>query len=244
MTCPSKATDTRYRRHYYHTRYQFSNEIHTGQAIIQARNSDDVCTDDIFLTDYQNCLQCSGPDNVDIWRYYGGTLTTAASSCGLSTTPLSGEQPDVGPAIPAGGSDDTTTSEEATSSATSAPTTATTATEEAPTTTATSTAEEESSAAPTTTATTATGDATEAPTSTAEEGSPSETQETTATTGYATELPTSTGESVSATSTGYVTSSATDSGYVTLAPSATQGGNGTTATTTVSLYYRVFKIVH
>ncbi|KAI0382022.1 hypothetical protein F5Y04DRAFT_56133 [Hypomontagnella monticulosa] len=73
-----------------------------GQAIIQGRNSADVCNDNIFLTDYQNCLQCAGPDNVNIWQYYGNTLSRTASTCGLSTTPLSGKQPDVGPAIPAG----------------------------------------------------------------------------------------------------------------------------------------------
>ncbi|KAI2640629.1 hypothetical protein GGS26DRAFT_539094 [Hypomontagnella submonticulosa] len=75
-----------------------------GQAIIQGRNSADVCHDDVFLTDYKNCLQCAGPDNQDIWQYYGTTLTKDATPCGLSTTPLSGKQPDVGPAVPAGGS--------------------------------------------------------------------------------------------------------------------------------------------
>jgi hypothetical protein len=42
-----------------------------GQAIIQARASPSYCTDNIFLTDYKNCLQCSGPDNVNIWSMYG-----------------------------------------------------------------------------------------------------------------------------------------------------------------------------
>ena len=42
-----------------------------GQAIIQARSSPSYCTDNIFLTDYKNCLQCSGPDNVNIWSMYG-----------------------------------------------------------------------------------------------------------------------------------------------------------------------------
>lgn len=37
-----------------------------GQAIIQGRNSADVCHDDIFLTDYKMCLQCAGPDNQNI----------------------------------------------------------------------------------------------------------------------------------------------------------------------------------
>jgi hypothetical protein len=42
-----------------------------GQAIIQARGSPSYCTDNIFLTDYKNCLQCAGPDNVNIWSMYG-----------------------------------------------------------------------------------------------------------------------------------------------------------------------------
>ncbi|KAI0842196.1 hypothetical protein F5Y06DRAFT_259228 [Hypoxylon sp. FL0890] len=73
-----------------------------GQAIIQGRSSADVCHDDVFLTDYKACLQCAGPDNQDIWQYYGTTLTKDATPCGLSTTPLSGKQPDVGPVVSAG----------------------------------------------------------------------------------------------------------------------------------------------
>ncbi|KAK6954302.1 hypothetical protein Daesc_004269 [Daldinia eschscholtzii] len=82
-----------------------------GQAIIQGRSSKDVCHDDIFLADYKACLQCAGPDNEDIWKYYGNTLTKNASPCGLSTSPLSGKQPDVGPAIPAGSAIATSASE-------------------------------------------------------------------------------------------------------------------------------------
>ncbi|KAI0596972.1 hypothetical protein F4775DRAFT_562752 [Biscogniauxia sp. FL1348] len=90
-----------------------------GQAIIQARQSADVCNDEIFLTDYQNCLQCSGPDNENIWRYYGNTLSNTGEQCGLSTEPLSGDQPDVGAAIAAGTSSTTSSSDEAASSTTS-----------------------------------------------------------------------------------------------------------------------------
>jgi hypothetical protein len=52
-----------------------------------------------FKTNYQNCLQCAGPDNYNIWRMYGNTLSAAGSSCGLSTVPLAGKQDDVGPAV-------------------------------------------------------------------------------------------------------------------------------------------------
>ncbi|KAF2179498.1 hypothetical protein K469DRAFT_674040 [Zopfia rhizophila CBS 207.26] len=74
-----------------------------GTAITISKASSDVCKDDAFLANYKNCIQCAGPDNVNIWRYYGGTLGAAGSECGLSTTPLSGKQPDVPPATHAGG---------------------------------------------------------------------------------------------------------------------------------------------
>ncbi|KAI1083135.1 hypothetical protein F5B20DRAFT_528709 [Whalleya microplaca] len=99
-----------------------------GQAIIQARNSKDVCTDETFLTDYKNCLQCSGPDNEDIWQYYGNTLTKSAQPCGLSTTPLTGDQPDVGAAVAAGSSASTTAGTSSPSPSGSGTTAATTAT--------------------------------------------------------------------------------------------------------------------
>ncbi|RYP57931.1 hypothetical protein DL769_009201 [Monosporascus sp. CRB-8-3] len=187
-----------------------------GQAIIQARNSDDVCTDDAFLANYKNCLQCSGPDNVDIWRYYGNSLERAAEPCGLPTTPLSGEQPDVGPATPAGSS--------------ASPTTTTATTTEQPTTSATSASE------PTMTTTT------EAPT-TAAEDLPSETQESstaaptaesTSTTTTATSeasAPTSQKQSTPSSTTVYATVSGSAS---TVVPTVSDGGNGTATATTSS----------
>ncbi|KAI1125415.1 hypothetical protein F5Y10DRAFT_9873 [Nemania abortiva] len=61
-----------------------------GEAIIEGRGSDDVCNDDEFLSNYSSCLKCAGPDNFDIWQYYGTTLSGYAEPCGLSTTPESG----------------------------------------------------------------------------------------------------------------------------------------------------------
>ncbi|ORY55476.1 uncharacterized protein BCR38DRAFT_124869 [Pseudomassariella vexata] len=125
-----------------------------GQAIIEARQSDDVCTDDIFLTDYANCLQCSGPDNENIWQYYGTTLKTAAASCGLSTTPLSGEQDAVGEAIIAGSTSTSTTAAAETTTTTAAETTSTATTETTETSTAgSSTVESTASATATATST-------------------------------------------------------------------------------------------
>ncbi|KAI0190515.1 hypothetical protein EV127DRAFT_495227 [Xylaria flabelliformis] len=60
-----------------------------GQAILAARASKDVCSDDDFLTNYDTCLKCSGPGNIDIWKIYGQTLSGFGESCGLSTTPVS-----------------------------------------------------------------------------------------------------------------------------------------------------------
>ncbi|CAG8959210.1 hypothetical protein HYFRA_00012568 [Hymenoscyphus fraxineus] len=74
-----------------------------GQAIIGSRSTG-YCTNPTFKTNYENCLACAGPDNVNIWNMYGNTLTRAATTCGdLSTTPLSGTQPDIPDAIPATG---------------------------------------------------------------------------------------------------------------------------------------------
>jgi hypothetical protein len=55
------------------------------------------CTEPAFTWYYKNCLQCSGPDNFNAWQYYSEMhhLDSAGASCGLSTTPLSGKQPDV-----------------------------------------------------------------------------------------------------------------------------------------------------
>ncbi|KAI8935880.1 hypothetical protein NX059_007395 [Plenodomus lindquistii] len=62
------------------------------------------CSDPSFLSNYANCLQCSGPDNYNIWRYYGRSLSVAGAACGLETEPKSGKQDDVGPAAQAAGS--------------------------------------------------------------------------------------------------------------------------------------------
>ncbi|KAH8780985.1 hypothetical protein F5883DRAFT_612607 [Diaporthe sp. PMI_573] len=76
-----------------------------GQAIIEVRNCNaTICDDQIFQTNYENCLQCAGPDNEDIWKYYGDSIETAAASCGLATEPLSGPQEGVGAAVVASNS--------------------------------------------------------------------------------------------------------------------------------------------
>lgn len=86
-----------------HSLYYASPNSSTGTAITLSRQPG-VCTNAAFKTNYNNCLQCSGPDNYDIWKMYGRTLSSAGASCGLSTEPLAGKQEDVGPAVHASGS--------------------------------------------------------------------------------------------------------------------------------------------
>ncbi|KKY32897.1 putative dynactin arp1 p25 subunit [Diaporthe ampelina] len=76
-----------------------------GQAIIEVRNCNaTICDDEVFQTNYKNCLQCAGPDNEDIWQWYGDSLEAAAASCDLDTEPLSGQQESVGAAAVASNS--------------------------------------------------------------------------------------------------------------------------------------------
>ncbi len=65
--------------------------VSIGGAIVQARSSENVCSNDVFLDDYKTCLECAGADNTDIWKYYSGTLSGIAESCGLPTTPEGNE---------------------------------------------------------------------------------------------------------------------------------------------------------
>lgn len=94
-----------------------------GTAITVSKAGGDTCKDEVFLFDYKNCLQCAGPDNYNIWRYYGGTLSGVASGCGLSTTPLSGKQPDVPEAKHPGDSVEPTSTPDSTPTPTTTPTT-------------------------------------------------------------------------------------------------------------------------
>jgi hypothetical protein len=102
-----------------HSLTQFT-DMSTGTAITIAKASSDVCSDEVFLFDYKNCLQCAGPDNYNIWRYYGGSLSSVAEGCGLDTEPLTGEQEDVEEAKHPGDGAESSSSSEPT--ATPAPT--------------------------------------------------------------------------------------------------------------------------
>lgn len=63
-----------------------------GQALLEAQICLHVCRNKIFLTNYATCQACAGPDNDNIWQYYGSDLAAYASSCGLSTSYLNGPQ--------------------------------------------------------------------------------------------------------------------------------------------------------
>jgi len=60
-----------------------------GEAILQEEVAG-FCNSSIFSCDYANCLRCAGPDNENIWEYYGPYLTSGAAECGSATTPLTG----------------------------------------------------------------------------------------------------------------------------------------------------------
>ncbi|OMP89333.1 hypothetical protein BK809_0006057 [Diplodia seriata] len=84
---------------------QYNCHDNCGQAILAARASTGTagpCTDATFLHDYAACLQCAGPANQDIWRYYAGALTAVAAACsGLSTVPATAVEPAVSAAVTA-----------------------------------------------------------------------------------------------------------------------------------------------
>ncbi|KAK0619146.1 hypothetical protein B0T14DRAFT_518642 [Immersiella caudata] len=43
------------------------------------------CTNETWTTNYENCLECAL--EFDIWKHYGGTIVTAAGTCGLTAVP-------------------------------------------------------------------------------------------------------------------------------------------------------------
>jgi len=110
-----------------------------GTAITISKANDDVCSNEVFLFDYKNCLQCAGPDSYNIWRYYGRSLSSVAAKCGLDTEPLSGKQEEVPKAMhPGESSGGSSSSATPTPTPTASPTAAPegeTITESAPTTT-------------------------------------------------------------------------------------------------------------
>ncbi|KAF3005845.1 hypothetical protein E8E13_008759 [Curvularia kusanoi] len=94
-----------------------------GSAIKLSRVAD-PCNNAVFIADYNNCIKCSGPDNYNIWRYYGGSLSSTGAKCGLDTEPVSGKQEDVPPAGSTGAAPSATPNQTATIAISSAVTSA------------------------------------------------------------------------------------------------------------------------
>ncbi|KAJ5201126.1 hypothetical protein N7449_005929 [Penicillium cf. viridicatum] len=55
-------------------------------GVIMAGRTDGYCDTDDFKTELTDCLNCA--DEFDIWKYYGGSVSKAATACGLNATPV------------------------------------------------------------------------------------------------------------------------------------------------------------
>jgi hypothetical protein len=55
-------------------------------GVITAGRTDGYCDTDDFKTELADCLKCAV--EFDIWKYYGGSVSKAATACGLDATPI------------------------------------------------------------------------------------------------------------------------------------------------------------
>ncbi|CAI7622823.1 unnamed protein product [Penicillium discolor] len=55
-------------------------------GIITAARTDGYCDADDFKTELTDCLNCAV--EFDIWKYYGSSVSKAATACGLDATPV------------------------------------------------------------------------------------------------------------------------------------------------------------
>ncbi|KGO73230.1 hypothetical protein PITC_003180 [Penicillium italicum] len=55
-------------------------------GVITAGRTDGYCDAANFKTELSDCLNCAL--EFDIWKYYGGSVSKAATACGLDATPL------------------------------------------------------------------------------------------------------------------------------------------------------------
>ncbi|CAG8896919.1 unnamed protein product [Penicillium egyptiacum] len=55
-------------------------------GVITAGRTDGYCDTDDFKTELTDCLKCAV--EFDIWKYYGGSVSKAATACGLDATPV------------------------------------------------------------------------------------------------------------------------------------------------------------
>ncbi|KAJ5855068.1 hypothetical protein N7534_007611 [Penicillium rubens] len=62
-------------------------ECHTNcGGVITAGRTDGYCDTNNFKTELADCLKCAV--EFDIWKYYGGSVSKAATACGLDATPV------------------------------------------------------------------------------------------------------------------------------------------------------------
>ncbi|KAJ5471621.1 hypothetical protein N7530_008978 [Penicillium desertorum] len=55
-------------------------------GVITAGRTGGYCDTDDFKTELADCLKCAV--EFDIWKYYGGSVSKAATACGLDATPV------------------------------------------------------------------------------------------------------------------------------------------------------------
>ncbi|KAF7587946.1 hypothetical protein BBP40_006485 [Aspergillus hancockii] len=55
-------------------------------GVIVASRKDGYCDSDTFKTELSDCLNCAL--KYDIWKYYGSSVSKAATACGLDATPV------------------------------------------------------------------------------------------------------------------------------------------------------------
>ncbi|RMD43815.1 hypothetical protein DV735_g1329, partial [Chaetothyriales sp. CBS 134920] len=106
-------------------------------GVIQLGRTDNYCGTANFTEQLNYCLECA--EGIDIWKYYGTSVSNAAAACGLDVTPS-----------PAASSAPSTTAEATSAAPTTEATTEAPATTEEATSAAAPTTAEATSAAPTT----------------------------------------------------------------------------------------------
>ncbi|KAI9038960.1 uncharacterized protein KD926_010061 [Aspergillus affinis] len=93
-------------------------------GVITSSRSDDFCDSSTFKSQLSDCLKCA--NKFDIWKYYGNSVSKAAESCGLDSTPEDTSDDDEGDSSSTTVGPASTTSAEPSATATEAPTEAST----------------------------------------------------------------------------------------------------------------------
>lgn len=65
---------------------QITTQADRSGGVITAGRTDGYCDTDDFKTKLTDCLNCAV--EFDIWKYYGGSVSKAATACGLDATPV------------------------------------------------------------------------------------------------------------------------------------------------------------